>query len=168
MSDAADAGGGIEINGVAHVILRANRIEECIAFYDRLMPFLGLRAVPPRSDGFVYYVGGRTALAVRRAEPEHAGLEHTETAPGLDHLCFRAREREDVDTLYVFLRSIDADIVRAPEEGPWAPGYYSVSFRDPEGIRIELNHVPGAGLLADGASFEPAPEHPISGRPRAD
>ena len=52
----------------------------------------------------------------------------------------------------MFLQNIGADIVRAPEEGPWAPGYYSVSFRDPEGIRLELNHVPGKGLMADGTT----------------
>jgi catechol 2,3-dioxygenase-like lactoylglutathione lyase family enzyme len=153
----------IEVNGVAHVILRANRIAECIAFYDRLMPFLGLRAVEPRSEEFVYYVGGRTALAIRSADPEHAGTAHVETAPGIDHLCFRARTREDVDALYEFLLEIDADIVRAPVEGPWAPGYYSLSFRDPEGIRLELNHVPGKGLFAEGATFEPDPGRPLSG-----
>ena len=31
-----------------------------------------------------------------------------------------------------------------------APGYYSVLFEDPDGIRIEANHVPGQGLLAPG------------------
>jgi uncharacterized glyoxalase superfamily protein PhnB len=65
-------------------------------------------------------------------------------------LCFRARSREDVDRFYEFLKEIGADIVRAPEEGPWAPGYYSVSFRDPEGIRLELNHVPGSGSARGG------------------
>ena len=29
-----------------------------------------------------------------------------------------------------------------------APGYYSVLFEDPDGIRLEVNHVPGKGLLA--------------------
>ena len=157
---------GLDINGVAHVVLRVNRISECIAFYDQLMPFLGLEVVEPRSPDFVYYVGGRTALALRRADPEHAGVAHVETAPGIDHLCFRARHREDVDALHSFLQEVGADIVRAPEEGPWAPGYYSLSFRDPEGIRLELNHVPGAGLFAEGASLNPSPDYPISGRPR--
>ena len=157
----------IEINGVAHVILRAIQIEECIAFYDKVMPFLGLDPVEPRSEEFVYYIGGRTALGIRGADREQADVPHTETGAGIDHLCFRARSREDVDAAYEFLRGIGADIVRAPEEGPWAPGYYSLSFRDPEGIRLELNHVPGKGLLADGASFQPAPEHPITGRPRS-
>jgi catechol 2,3-dioxygenase-like lactoylglutathione lyase family enzyme len=166
MATAADAGNGIEINGVAHIILRISRMAECIAFYDRLMPFLGLRPVEPRSEDFVYYVGGRTALAIRRAEPEHADAPHLETGPGIDHLCFRARRREDVDALYSFLREIRADMVRVPQEGPWAPGYYSLSFRDPEGIRLELNHVPGTGLLAEGAEFRPAPDLPLSGRQR--
>jgi hypothetical protein len=56
-----------------------------------------------------------------------------------------------------------ADIVRAPVEGPWAPGYYSLSFRDPEGIRLELNHVPGKGLFAEDGTFKPDPGHPLSG-----
>ena len=41
-------------------------------------------------------------------------------------------------------------------EGTWAPGYYYVLFEDPDGIRLEVNFVPSAGLLADGAHFSPA------------
>jgi catechol 2,3-dioxygenase-like lactoylglutathione lyase family enzyme len=140
----------IDINGVAHVILRVNRMAACALFYDQLMPFLGLQTVL-HSDQFVYYVGGRTALGIRPSAPEYAGVEHVETAPGIDHLCFRARSREDVDAVHSLVEEIGAEIVRAPEEGPWAPGYYSTSFLDPEGIRLEVNHVPGKGLLADEA-----------------
>jgi catechol 2,3-dioxygenase-like lactoylglutathione lyase family enzyme len=154
----------VEINGVAHVVLRANRFEECVRFYDRLMAELGLQAVH-RDDSFVYYVGGRTALGIRQVDPGCAEHPHVEEAAGLDHLCFRARSRQDIDELYQLLRSIGADVVRPPEEGPWAPGYYSLSFRDPEGIRLEVNHVPGAGVLAENASFDPAPDYPLTGRP---
>ncbi len=42
-------------------------------------------------------------------------------------------------------------MVHAPEEGPWAPGYYSVLFEDPDGLRLEANFVPGTGLLAETA-----------------
>jgi catechol 2,3-dioxygenase-like lactoylglutathione lyase family enzyme len=141
----------IDINGVAHVILRVNRMDACMDFYDRLMPFLGLQTVI-HSEQFVYYVGGRTALGIRPAEADHAHVEHVETAPGIDHLCFRARSREDVDAVHSLVEGIGASIVRAPEEGPWAPGYYSTSFLDPEGIRLEVNFVPGKGLLAESAS----------------
>jgi catechol 2,3-dioxygenase-like lactoylglutathione lyase family enzyme len=154
----------VEINGVAHVVLRANRFEECVRFYDRLMPELGLQAVH-RDDSFVYYVGGRTALGVRQVDPGRADHPHVEEAAGLDHLCFRARSRQDIDELYPLLQSIGADMVRPPQEGPWGPGYYSLSFRDPEGIRLEVNHVPGKGVLAGDASFDPAPDYPLTGRP---
>lgn len=145
----------MEINGVAHVVLRVNRFDECIAFYDQVMPELGLQAVH-RSDAFVYYIGGRTALAIRRADSTLADHAHVEAAPGIEHLCFRARSREDIDELLPLLQRIGAHIVRSPEEGPWAPGYYSISFLDPEGIRLEVNHVPGKGVFAEGASFNPS------------
>ena len=162
MSEATESGDGIEINGVAHVVLRVNRIAECIEFYDRLMPFLGLRAVPPRSEEFVYYVGGRTALAVRVADPEQAatptsrpGRVSTTSASG------RGGARTSTPSL---VPSRPAPTSSAPpEEGPWAPGYYSLSFRDPEGIRLELNHVPGPGLLGEDASFKPIPDYPLEG-----
>jgi catechol 2,3-dioxygenase-like lactoylglutathione lyase family enzyme len=153
----------VEINGVAHIILRVSRFQECVAFYDALMPRLGLQAVHRRDD-YVYYVGGRTALGLRPPAPELAGHAHQETAPGIDHLCFRARSREDIDELFLWLAESGAELVRAPQEGPWAPGYYSLSFRDPEGIRLEINYVPGKGLLADGASFTATSDYPISGR----
>jgi catechol 2,3-dioxygenase-like lactoylglutathione lyase family enzyme len=145
----------VDINGLAHIILRVTRFEDCVSFYDELMPRLGLKAVL-RTDDFVYYVGGRTAFGIRRPEPQFAGHAHEELAPGIDHVCFRARSREDVDALYPFVKEIGAEIVRTPEEGPWAPGYYSLSFRDPEGIRLEVNHVPGKGLLEEGATFTPS------------
>jgi len=154
----------VQINGIAHLVLRANRFEQCIRFYDRLMPELGLQAVH-RDDGFVYYVGGRTALGIRRVDLDHADRPHVEGSAGLDHLCFRARSRRDIDELHPLLRSLGADIVRPPQEGPWAPGYYSLSFRDPEGIRLEVNYVPGKGVLAEDAAFDPAPDHPLTGRP---
>jgi catechol 2,3-dioxygenase-like lactoylglutathione lyase family enzyme len=153
----------MEINGVAHIAMRVSRFDECVAFYDALMPRLGLQAVY-RSPDLVYYVGGRTGFEIRRPDPAFAAHAHEELAPGIDHLCFRARSREDVDELYALVQSIGAELVRAPEEGPWAPGYYSLSFRDPEGIRLEVNHVPGKGVFAAGASFNAAPDYPLEGR----
>jgi catechol 2,3-dioxygenase-like lactoylglutathione lyase family enzyme len=154
----------VEINGVAHIQLSVNRFDECAAFYDRLMPFLGLRVVM-RTDDFVYYVGGRTGYLISRADPRYADEPHDAMRPGLHHYCFRARSREDVDELYEFLQGIGANMVRAPEEGPWAPGYYSLSFLDPDGIRLEVNHVPGKGLLAEDASSDAARDHPATERP---
>ena len=89
----------MEVNGIAHIQLSVTRFEECVAFYDRLMPSLGLQVVH-RSDEFVYYVGGRTGYAISRADARYAGEPHDAMRPGLHHYCFRARSREDVDAVY--------------------------------------------------------------------
>jgi len=136
----------MEINGVAHIILTVNDFKISVPFYEKLMPFLGLKAVM-KSEQFYYYVGGRTAIGIVPAEAEHRGGRFVQRRSGLHHICLRARERGDVDEIFRFLKELGAEIVHPPEDGPWAPGYYSVLFEDPDGIRIEVNHVPGKGLL---------------------
>jgi hypothetical protein len=52
-----------------------------------------------------------------------------------------------------FLVKIGAHIVHAPREDSFAPGYYSVLFEDPDGTRLEINYVPGKGLLSPGTQI---------------
>ena len=137
----------MEINGIAHIFVTVSNIDTCLPFYEQLLTFLGMRPVM-KTDTMLYCVGGRTAVGVMQAEEPHRGERFVQFRVGLHHLCFRARERADVDTVHEFLKDIGATIVHPPEEGPWAPGYYSVLFEDPDGIRLEVNHVPGKGLLA--------------------
>jgi len=134
---------------MAHVILTVRDFPAARAFYGALLPFLGLT---PVIDSPVYYycVGGRTALGIRPASPDHAGEKFTQERSGLHHLCFRCRSREDVDAVHALLVQQRAHVVHPPEEGGFAPGYYSVLFEDPDGIRLEANFVPGRGLLEPG------------------
>jgi len=37
---------------------------------------------------------------------------------------------------------MNAEIVDAPAEYDYVPGFYAVFFRDPNGIRLEYAHVP--------------------------
>ncbi len=136
----------IEINGIAHTFVTAGDFARSRAFYARLLPWLGMTPVLD-GEGFFYCVGGRTAFGVRGPGAGHAGERFVQERCGLHHLCFRARRREDVDAAHRELLEMGATIVHAPEEGGWAPGYYSVLFEDPDGIRLEINHVPGKGLL---------------------
>jgi catechol 2,3-dioxygenase-like lactoylglutathione lyase family enzyme len=137
----------MEVNGIAHIFLTASNFERSREFYRKLLPFLGLKPVIDTETTY-YCVGGRTAVGISAPSPEHAGAAFEQKRVGLHHLCFRARERADIDELHVFLNSIGTTIIRAPREDQWAPGYYSLLFEDPDGIRLELNHVPGKGLLA--------------------
>ena len=138
----------MEINGIAHVMLTVSDYEACAPFYEKLLTFFGMRPVI-NQDGYLYCVGGRTACGVQRAEPAYRKERFVQTRVGLHHVCFRVREREDVDRVHALLQEMGAKIVHPPEEGAWAPGYYSVLFEDPDGIRLEVNHVPGKGLLSE-------------------
>jgi catechol 2,3-dioxygenase-like lactoylglutathione lyase family enzyme len=137
----------MEINGLAHVVLTVSDFGAARAFYGALLPALGLRPVLD-ADEFFYCVGGRTAIGIAPADTALRGERFVQRRVGLHHLCFRARERADVDAVHALVRDLGATIVHPPEDGPWAPGYYSVLFEDPDGIRLEVNHVPGKGLLA--------------------
>lgn len=137
----------MEINGVAHVMLTPGRFEQAREFYGRLLPFLGLTPVID-TDGMYYCVGGRTAIGIQRPAEAQDDPRFVQSRTGLHHVCFRARERGDVDALHEMLVGMGATIVHGPQEDAWAPGYYSVLFEDPDGIRLEMNHVPGRGLLA--------------------
>jgi catechol 2,3-dioxygenase-like lactoylglutathione lyase family enzyme len=141
----------MEINGVAHVMLTVSNYEACVPFYEKLLPYLGLTYVVRKTDSQFYCIGGRTGLGIHRAEPRYRDERFAQGRAGLHHVCLRARERKDIDELYEFLRTLGAKIIHPPEEGSWAPGYYSILFEDPDGIRLEVNHIPGKGLLANPA-----------------
>ncbi|MEZ5661846.1 MAG: VOC family protein [Burkholderiaceae bacterium] len=142
----------IDINGMAHVILTVSRFDEARRFYSELLPAFGMTRVHDGPD-FCYHVGARTAIGVRRCDPQFQNERFEQYRVGLHHICLRARSRADIDKTAELVARLGGTIVRGPIEGAWAPGYYYVLFEDPDGIRIEVNHVPGTGLLTQGASF---------------
>ena len=136
----------VEINGIAHLFLTISRFEEARNFYRELLTFMGMVPVID-ADQMLYCVGGRTAVGIEPVGEAYTNDRFVQQRVGLHHLCFRARNREDVDKFYEKAVSLGAKVVHAPEDGPWAPGYYSVLVEDPDGIRLEMNFVPGKGLL---------------------
>jgi catechol 2,3-dioxygenase-like lactoylglutathione lyase family enzyme len=142
----------IQINGMAHVILCVSDFGAARKFYKRLLPALGMTPVCD-TDKLFYCVGARTAIGI---QPAASGGRFVQGRVGLHHLCLRARSREDIDRLHDLLHEMGATIIHAPQDGTWAPGYYSVLFEDPDGIRLEANFVPGAGVLAAGVKFNPS------------
>jgi catechol 2,3-dioxygenase-like lactoylglutathione lyase family enzyme len=116
-----------------------------------------------RNDETVYCIGGRTGLLARAAPPEKRDKVFDQWTAGLHHFCIRARSREDVDAIAEHAESIGARMVHPPEDGgQFAPGYYSVLFEDPDGIRIEINHVPGKGHFGDQGRLGPGGRGPAS------
>lgn len=144
----------MEINGIAHVMLTVRSIAGSREFYVALLEHMGLTRVVDSPD-YLYYVGGRTAVGLRPAAPELAEQRFDQGHAGLHHVCFRARTREDVDSVYALAQRLGANIVHAPRDDAWVPGYYSILFEDPDGIRLEVNHIPGKGVFEPGVERKP-------------
>jgi len=133
---------------MAHVILTVSQWDKARDFYGALLPFLGMAKVYD-GNNFLYHVGGRTAIGIQRCAEGLENERFVQNRVGMHHLCLRARSRADVDAAAAKVREIGGTIDRGPVEGSFAPGYYFFVFEDPDGIRLEVNFIPGKGLLAD-------------------
>ncbi len=138
----------ISPNGIAHIQLTVRDVAASRPFYYRLLHETFGMAVQYDVPGQIFYcIGARTGVLIRPAAPEHKDTAFDQWRVGLHHFCFRMRSREDVEALHASMRDFGAKIIRAPEQGSWAPDYYSTLFEDPDGIRIEGVFIPGSGNL---------------------
>jgi catechol 2,3-dioxygenase-like lactoylglutathione lyase family enzyme len=137
----------IDPNGIAHIQLTVRDVTRSRPFYAMLLHETFGMTIQYDDPSTFYCIGGRTGVLISAASDEHSDQPFDQRRIGLHHFCFRLRSREDIDALYKALVKFGAKIVHAPEDGPWAPGYHSILFEDPDGIRIEANYVPGRGNL---------------------
>ncbi len=153
----------VEVNGIAHIQLTVRK-PECLDFWEKLCHFLEMKTLIKGED-IRYCIGSRTGIMARLAPPEKRDNAFDQDRSGLHHFCFRARRREDVDSIHQFVKTaLEAQVVHVPEEGGhFAPGYYSVLFEDPDGIRVEVNYVPGKGHLGQGGRLGPDGTGPARG-----
>lgn len=152
----------VEVNGIAHIQLTVNQ-PRSLDFWEQLCHFLEMKTLI-RGEDVRYCIGSRTGILVRLAPHGKRGEAFDQDRCGLHHFCFRARKREDVDRIHEFVTAaLDARIVHPPEAGDhFAPGYYSLLFEDPDGIRVEVNFVPGKGHFGEGGRLGPDGGGPAS------
>ena len=152
----------VEVNGIAHIQLTVNQ-SRSLDFWEQLCHFLEMKTLI-RGEDVRYCIGSRTGILVRLAPQGKRGEAFDQDRCGLHHFCFRARKREDVDRIHEFVTAaLDARIVHPPEAGDhFAPGYYSLLFEDPDGIRVEVNFVPGKGHFGEGGRLGPDGGGPAS------
>jgi catechol 2,3-dioxygenase-like lactoylglutathione lyase family enzyme len=148
----------MQIKGIAHVQLSVTDFAKSREFYRALLGYFEMTVLYDVDDAVFYSIGGKTGLMITPCPEEFRGERFHQRKPGLHHLCFRATSREDIDALHAFLVSRGVVIVHPPEDAPWAKGYYSILFEDPDGIRLEVNFIPGKGKLDESAELPPRGE----------
>jgi catechol 2,3-dioxygenase-like lactoylglutathione lyase family enzyme len=136
----------MQLNGIAHIQLTVRDVKRSRAFWAPLLELFEMQILID-TETYFYCIGSRTGIALSEVDAKHASDVFDQRRVGLHHLCLRAREREHVDEIAAFADKLGAKMVHGAREDGFAPGYYSVLFEDPDGIRIEINHVPGRGHL---------------------
>lgn len=153
------AGAAIEVSDLAR----------SVAFHRLWLPMLGFHRVWASPDR-VMWSRGYDHFVMRQAKD---GISY---GPGALWLAVSAESRGQVDQVFAELRDAGAEIIQPPQELDYlAPGYYSVGFRDPDGVPIEVMHrwddlpevrdaeqvrVPGHGVNLGGYFFKPVAGQP--------
>jgi glyoxylase I family protein len=133
-----------------HVDLVVSSIERSLPFYRDLLGPLGWHGLQEvegeRGETISYLTGPACAIGLRQAQSERGG-RYDRYAVGLHHLAIRVASRMIVNERAEWLRTHGAPrhgawIESGPEEYAYMPGYYAVFFHDPDGIKLEILHVP--------------------------
>ena len=90
---------------------------------------------------------GRQTSGSSPRTPLTPGTAFTGSVPGINHLAFWVARRDDVDRFrdeFLLARGLPV-LYGTPREFPeYRPGYYAVFFEDPDRLKLEVAHVPGA------------------------
>jgi glyoxylase I family protein len=133
-------------SGVHHVDLVVSSIERSLPFYRDLLGPLGFHRigeVEGERGETIWYIGGPGSQIGLREAQTQAAQPYDRYRVGLHHLAFEASSRAGVDERTAWLRNQRAEIESEPQEYGYMPGYYAVFFYDPDGIKLEILHVPG-------------------------
>ena len=135
------------IAGLHHIDLAVKDVDRSLRFYLDVLGPLGVEEFARYetyrgTEEVVYLRIGPNAqgLGLRPAD----GGEHSYYSVGIEHFAVMVDRREDVDETYQRCLDIGANVHSPPEEDNDIPGYWAMFVFDPDGIRLEIAHWPGA------------------------
>ncbi|MEE9300000.1 MAG: VOC family protein [Alphaproteobacteria bacterium] len=132
----------VAVHGIDHVYLSVSDVSRSLAFYDRLMPFLGFKKLKRRMKVAAAAYESRAARLTLYLVPARGGPTPVDRfAPGLHHLSFEVGSRREVDLAHAELAVMGAEILDPPADYPhYRETFYAVFFADPDGIKLEIAH----------------------------
>jgi len=129
--------------GVHHLDLVVSSIERSLPFYRELLRPLGYtrvgQVVGERGETIHYIVGQDVGIGLREALTEGA---YDRYRIGIHHVAFTAASRDVVDERHRWLVARGGHVESPPKAYEYIPGYYAFFFYDPDGIKLEIVHVP--------------------------
>jgi glyoxylase I family protein len=130
--------------GVHHFDLVVSSLDRSLPLYRELLEPLGYtrtgEIVGERGERVVY-LGGDGIVPFSLREAQTPG-DHDRYRLGIHHVAFEAPSREVVDDRLRWAREHGLEIENDPKEYEYSPGYYAGFFYDPDGLKLEVVHVP--------------------------
>jgi glyoxylase I family protein len=132
--------------GIDHIIVNVNDYAAAKRFYAWLMPQIGYPQTmsydQPQNDITTGYFGEHGSMWLRPTDPEFRADKFHRHRVGLCEIAFSAESRKQIDDLARQISANGGRVTDLPKEYDYQPGYYAVFFTDPDGMKLELVHVP--------------------------
>lgn len=127
---------------IDHLMINCNDYTAAVRFYSWLMPIIGYPNTesydkPSRITG---WFGEGGSVWVSPSEADAGGHPFNKGRAGLREIAFRGESRSQIDELAKAIEAHGGHILDPPREYNYRPGYYSVFFTDPDGIKLEVVH----------------------------
>jgi glyoxylase I family protein len=125
---------------IDHILINCIDRERALPFYAWLMPKLGFKTqvTLPNDPQVVGFIGRNTNVWLNQADESMRSQSFDRRRVGLRELAFAAETRDEVDAIAAEIEAHGGKITDPPQEYAYWPGYYSVFFTDPDGIKLEV------------------------------
>ena len=151
---------------LAHIDMSISDPEQSIPFYAAFFEALGYTRLhydhpgftgskPTRATWGIRYPGGRSfAIEVRPSRGENQDRPCDRYSPGMHHIAFHAESPAAVDEVHEAMLGVGATVLDPPTDyggqAGYSKGYYALFVADPDGVKLEVVHLPGAKASTEG------------------
>jgi catechol 2,3-dioxygenase-like lactoylglutathione lyase family enzyme len=127
---------------IDHMIVSVNSYEKACRFYDWLMPTVGYSAGTHDYGEMRGWSAEAGSFWIKKADARFASDTFNKDRVGLCEIAFSGESRAQIDALAKEIEAHGGRILDPPREYDYVPGYYAVFFTDPDGLKLEVVHIP--------------------------
>ncbi len=145
---------------LTHVDLSISDPDRAIPFYQALLEALGYRRLEVSASDFQgsrprraawelrFDAGASFGIEIRPSSGPNRHRPNDRFAPGMHHMAFHAESARDVERVHEAMVVAGATVLDAPADYTgrrgYSPGYFAAFYADPDGLKIEVAHIPEA------------------------
>ena len=128
----------MSLDPLGHITLLVSNFKKSKKFYSGLLDFVGYKIATDELDSAGWASKEGFGFWIKPSKETKDTYKFD--SPGIHHICFKARAKEEVDKLYTeYLLKNKIYIFDKPAQYPeYTPDYYAVYFADPDGIKLEF------------------------------